>query len=189
MISLRNIEFYSTPDNEVMIKPLDEPVHLLSETGKENRDFITSFISYLTTFYTEAWKALSDVYSRKEPNRINYEYWIVSRFILCNFSEYDTNTIDIDAMGRFNFEEVKCPIRRECPLHNICCKPNFNTTLTFREMNILRLIVERNTVEEIAPKLHISPHTVSSHIRNIHIKTSTRNIADLVNYWFTNNLH
>lgn len=188
MLRLQEIEFYNTPDCEVMIKPKGEPVRILYETGKDNRDFITSFISYLAIFYTEAWEALSKVYSKKEPNRLNYEYWIVSRFIRCNFGEYDANTPDVDIWGRFHFEEVKCPIRCECLLHGICCKPTFNTTLTFRETNVLRMIIEKYTVEEIAPILHISPNTVSNHIRNIHIKTNTRTKADLVDYWHTNGL-
>lgn len=188
MNRFQEIEFYNTPDCEVMIKPRGEPVRVLSETGKENRVFISAFISHLVTFYTKAWEALSLLYSRKEPNRLNYEYWIVSRFIRCNFGEYDTNSPDIDVWGRFHFEEVKCPIRNECSLAGIVCKPEFNTTLSFRETNVLRLVIERYKVADIAPLLHISPHTVANHIRNIHEKTSTRTIADLVDYWHTHNL-
>lgn len=188
MPRLQEIEFYNTPECDIMIKPRGEPVRLLAETGKENREFITAFISILATFYTKAWEALSELYSKKEPNRLNYEFWIVSRFIRCNFGEYDTSSPDIDVWRRFHFEEVKCPIRCECPLHHVCCKPEFNSTLSFRETNILRLIIQRYKVEDIAPMLHISPHTVSSHLRNIHEKTSTRTIADLVDYWHTHNL-
>lgn len=112
----------------------------------------------------------------------------VSRFIRCNFGEYDANNPDIDVWGRFHFEEVKCPIRNECPFAGIVCKPEFNTTLSFRETNVLRLVIERYKVDDIAQLLHISPHTVANHIRNIHEKTSTRTIADLVDYWHTHNL-
>ena len=45
-----------------------------------------------------------------------------------------------------------------------------------------RLVIERYKVDDIAQLLHISPHTVANHIRNIHEKTSTRTIADLVDY-------
>lgn len=188
MLRLQEIEFYNTPECDVMIKPKGEPVRVLTETGKENREFITGFISLLATFYTKAWETLSELYSRKEPNRFNYEFWIVSRFIRCNFGEYDTSSPDIDVWGRFHFEEVKCPIRCECPLHHVCCKPEFNSTLSFRETNILRLVIQRYKIEEIATMLHISPHTVSNHLRNIHTKTDTRTIADLVDYWHTHNL-
>jgi DNA-binding CsgD family transcriptional regulator len=171
-----------------MIEPGNGTVVILEETGNENRDFIEAFISYISTFYPEAWKVLCSFYSKKEPNRLNYEFWIVSRFIRCNFGEYDAISPDIDVYGRFHFEEVKCPLRGECQYEGVICKPKFNTTLSFRETNVLRLVIQRYKADEIAPMLHISPNTVSNHIRNIHAKTNTRTIADLVGYWHTHNL-
>lgn len=188
MLKLKSVEFYSSPFGEVMVKPENEPVHILEETGQDNRGFINTFISYISIFYTEAWNALRKEYSKKEPNRLNYEFWIVSRFIRCNFGEYDYNSPDIDIYGRFHFEEVRCPLRGECPLENICCKPTFNTTLSFRETEVLRLIIQRYKTDMIAEHLHISPYTVDNHRRNIHIKTDTRNIAELVEYWHTHQL-
>ncbi|MDR1624137.1 MAG: helix-turn-helix transcriptional regulator [Tannerellaceae bacterium] len=188
MYQLKETEFYNTPNGDVMIKTDQEPLRILEETGDENRAFISSFISYISTFYTEAWNTLCLLYSKKEPNRLNYEYWITSRFIRCNFGEYDANAPDIDIYGRFHFEEVKCPLRGECPYENIICKPAFNSSLSFRETNVLRLVIQRYKVEEIASNLHISPHTVRNHIRNIHIKSKTQSIADLVDYWHTHNL-
>lgn len=73
-------------------------------------------------------------------------------------------------------------------LPGLFAKPEFNTTLSFRETNVLRLVIERYKVDDIAQLLHISPHTVANHIRNIHEKTSTRTTADLVDYWHTHNL-
>jgi DNA-binding CsgD family transcriptional regulator len=188
MYQLKETEFYNTPDGQVMIKSNNATVRILGRAGNENRDFITAFISHTSTFYPEAWEALCLLYSKKEPNRLNYEFWAISRFIRCNFGEYDASSPDIDAYGRFHFEEVKCPLRGECTHEAIICKPNFNTTLSFREANVLRLVVQRYKVDEIAPMLHISPNTVSNHIRNIHAKTNTRTIADLVGYWHTHNL-
>jgi DNA-binding NarL/FixJ family response regulator len=43
-------------------------------------------------------------------------------------------------------------------------------TLTSRELEILRLIVEGNTNAAIATKLYITIGTVKSHVRNILIK-------------------
>jgi DNA-binding CsgD family transcriptional regulator len=188
MLRFKETEFYNTPDGTVMVKAEGEPLRILEETGDKNRAFISSFISYLSTFYVDAWNALCLLYSKKELNRLNYEYWITSRFIRCNFGEYDASAPDIDMYGRFHFEEVKCPLRSECPFENIICKPKFNTTLSFRETNIFRLVVQRHKVEDIALMLHISPHTVRNHIRNIHIKSKTQSIADLIDYWHTHNL-
>lgn len=179
---------YTTPDGCVMIKPYNKPVRELAENGKENRAFIQSMLEYMRTFYTEAFNALCETYSAKEPNRLNYEYWIVWRFIRCNMGSYDLLSHDIDHTGMLQFEEVKCPMRGECKLENICCRPQFNSGLTHRETEVLRLIVNHLQAVDIADKLHLSIHTVNNHRRNIQIKTNTRSIGELVDYWHTNNL-
>ena len=179
---------YTTPDGCVMIKPYNKPVRELAENGKENRAFIQSMLEYMRTFYTEAFNALCETYSAKEPNRLNYEYWIVWRFIRCNMGSYDLLSHDIDHTGMLQFEEVKCPLRGECKLENICCRPQFNSGLTHRETEVLRLIVNHLQAVDIADKLHLSIHTVNNHRRNIQIKTNTRSIGELVDYWHTNNL-
>ena len=183
-----NTEMYTTPDGCVMIKPHNQPVRELAENGKENRQFIQDMLEYMRTFYTEAFEALCKEYSRKEPNRLNYEYWIVTRFIRCNMGNYDTLSQDIDTKGMLQFEEVKCPMRGECKLENICCRPRFNSGLSHRETEVLRLVVNHNDAIDIAEQLHLSPHTVNNHRRNIHIKTKTRTIGELVDYWHRNNM-
>lgn len=179
---------YTTPDGCVMIKPHNQPVRELAENGKENRAFIQSMLEYMRTFYTEAFVALSKEYSCKEPNRLNYEYWIVSRFIRCNMGNYDLLSHDIDHAGMLRFEDVKCPMRAECKLENICCRPRFNSGLSHRETEVLRLIVSHYEAVDIAEKLHLSHHTVNKHRSNIQIKTKTHSIAELVEYWHKNNI-
>lgn len=188
MINYLNTEMYTTPDGCVMIKPAGESVRELAENGKENRLFIQAMLEYLRTFYTEAFNSLCAEYSAKELNRLNYEYWIVSRFIRCNMGDYDLLSHDIDHTGMLQFEEVRCPLRGECKLENICCKPTFNSGLTHRETEILRLVVSHHEATEIAERLHLSPHTVNNHRRNIRIKTKTHSVAELVEYWHKNNI-
>lgn len=181
-------ETYTTPEGTVMIKQDSQPAWELQETGEKSRKFIQSVLEYIRTFHVKAFEALCEEYSRKEPNRLNYEYWIVSRFIRCNVGEYDRLSHDIDHVGRLQFEEVRCPLRGECKLENIVCKPEFTSGLSHRETEILRLIVAHYETAEIADKLHLSPHTINNHRRNIHLKTSTRTIGELVDYWHKNNL-
>lgn len=52
--------------------------------------------------------------------------------------------------------------------------------LSRREKEVLRLILEEHTTQEIADKLFISFGTVETHRRNMLIKTGTRNTAGLV---------
>lgn len=179
---------YTTPDGCVMIKPLNKPVRELAETGKENRDFIQAMLEYMRTFYPEAHNALCEKYSAKELNRLNYEYWIVFRFIRCNMGNYDLNSHDIDQTGTLQFEEVRCPLRGECKLENICCKPVFNSGLSHREKEVLRLTVRHYEASQIAAKLHLSPHTVNKHRNNILVKTKTNSIAELVEFWHINKM-
>jgi len=55
-----------------------------------------------------------------------------------------------------------------------------NTNLSERELNILKLIKEILTNEEIAAKLHISVHTVKAHINAIYTKLNARNRLEAV---------
>ena len=60
--------------------------------------------------------------------------------------------------------------------------------LTKREKEILKMIAEENTNQEIAEKLFISPRTVDTHRRNLLQKLNVKNTAGLVRYAFENNL-
>jgi len=60
--------------------------------------------------------------------------------------------------------------------------------LTKREKEVLKLIVEENTTQEIAEKLFISTNTVETHRKNMLSKLEVRNIAGLVRYALENKL-
>lgn len=78
--------------------------------------------------------------------------------------------------------------------HNLNKKPKARTqagpalTLTKREQEILALICEQYTTEEIAEKLFISVKTVNGHRNNLLQKTGSRNVAGLVMYATRNSL-
>ncbi len=60
--------------------------------------------------------------------------------------------------------------------------------LTKRELEILKLIAEEYTNQEIAEKLFISQRTVDTHRRNLIQKLNAKNTAGLVRYAFRNGL-
>ncbi len=60
--------------------------------------------------------------------------------------------------------------------------------LTKREIEILQLICQQNTTEEIAEKLFISPKTVDGHRNNLLQKTGSRNTVGLVLFAMSQNL-
>jgi len=60
--------------------------------------------------------------------------------------------------------------------------------LTSREKDILQLILEEKTTQEIADILTISPFTVEGHRKNLMQKTNSKNVVGLIKYALINNL-
>jgi DNA-binding NarL/FixJ family response regulator len=60
--------------------------------------------------------------------------------------------------------------------------------LSERELEILKLICQQMTSQEIADKLFIARRTVEGHKGNLLLKTSVKNTAGLVIYAIQNNL-
>ena len=59
-------------------------------------------------------------------------------------------------------------------------KASFDVKLTAREKEVLQLICEQYTAQEIGKKLFISRRTVEGHRNNLLLKLNCRNIAGLV---------
>lgn len=65
---------------------------------------------------------------------------------------------------------------------------NPEVRITKREKEVLQLIVQEKTAQEIADQLCISQHTVDSHRKNLLSKLGVRNTAGLVKYALRNGL-
>jgi DNA-binding NarL/FixJ family response regulator len=61
-------------------------------------------------------------------------------------------------------------------------------SLTKRELEIVYLIKENNTSQQIADKLFLSVFTVETHRRNINLKLAIKNPADLIHFIYQNHL-
>lgn len=61
-------------------------------------------------------------------------------------------------------------------------------TLSDREIDVLKLLIEGNANKEIADKLNISTHTVISHRKNISQKIGIKSVAGLTIYAVVNNI-
>lgn len=68
---------------------------------------------------------------------------------------------------------------------NFSCAP---VMLSAREMEIIKYIAEGNTNTEIAEILHLSPHTVTTHRKNIMGKLGIKNTAGIVMYAVKSNI-
>ena len=67
-------------------------------------------------------------------------------------------------------------------------KPTLQEPLTKRELEIINLVCQEYTSEQIGQQLFISKRTVEGHKARLFEKTNTKNIAGLVVYAFKHNL-
>lgn len=180
---MKSKEFYFNPQGEVMIT--DE--NGTRQLTQSDREFISEFISYMNTFWPNALAKVSLEYEKSRFNIPLFEFKIVRRFIKCNFGKFDS-TLDIDQMGNFHFEEVECPLRGECTCEGIICKPEFNSTLSEREQEIMQSFYEGMAEDKIAEKYSISIETVRTHKRNAFRRTNVHSLAEFFQYARTYNL-
>jgi len=74
---------------------------------------------------------------------------------------------------------AKTLLSNYCADHQTTAEPKLDT-LTERECEVLRLVANGHTSQEIADLLSISPRTVMTHRANIYSKLGTHNLADLI---------
>lgn len=185
---MANIEFQNTPQGELLIVT-DGGVELLSE---DSCDLVNNLYGLIAERYPDAMAALSNIYKQSHANKKFYRWRIVRRFIKCNFCGTD-NKIDWEASGRINFEYVSCPLKgvmpKDCEYENVICNPKFNSGLSPREEEIMRLYAEGLSSEDIGVRLFLSVETVRTHKRNVLAKTKCHTLteflafASLYNLW------
>ncbi len=176
---LTNIEFYNTPGGDVACKQVDQAMFILNES---HTDIIENMLSVINELWPDAFKCLSEIYSKSSMNKRYYEYLMIHRFVRCNFGAYDTQQLDIDSFGTWNFEQVPCPLRGECKFEYMLCNPKMKTKLSDRETEIAMLLCTK-TPEEIASDNSISLRTVYNHINNIKIRLKVRTIGQIVSWY------
>lgn len=180
---LEKCEFFNGPDGSVYVKPFNEPMFVYDINCKQITDELVVLIRDL---YPGAFKALSEIYSKSEPNQSYFMFKIVNRFIRCNFGENDTLKYDINKAGALNVEEVHCPLRGECIHEGIICKPTLQSTLTDRENEVASLLASGLNGVEIAEELGISICTVHRHIANIKARLHVKNMNQIISYFHGN---
>jgi DNA-binding NarL/FixJ family response regulator len=97
-------------------------------------------------------------------------------------------TIQSVAEKGFHYNDEIMKIITENMRNKTRPKASFSEQLTNREQEILQLICEQMTANEIAEKLFISRRTVEGHRNNLLMKLNCRNIAGLVAYAVQNSL-
>ena len=132
----------------------------------QDRDCIEYMIENIGKYFPDALKALKKWAADSELNKHFFEYRIVDRFIRCNFGEADFLHKDIDDLGMFHMEEVKCPLRNICSLEGVVCKPKVVLNLPEEEAKVAGLYAQGLLPGEIASKLGKSEATCKRQIFN-----------------------
>lgn len=183
-IEMESFEFYMI-DGEVWYLTSDGRNELLDET-KES--LISMLIDHMMECYPDAYEALAKNYRKSAMNVRYFRFLIARRFCKCNFSNLDTTEMDFRPNTSFKFEKVQCPLRGECPLEGIVCMPSFNTKLSKKELDVMQLIYEGCSNEEVSERLYISPYTVKNHIKSVYAKLGIHEKSEFIQYANKNNL-
>ena len=181
--AMTNIEFYITPKGDIMVHDSDG-ARMLTPT---DRGVISHLIRTFQEFYPDAVKALSKNFEKLRFNIPLFEFNIARRLIKCYWGKFDS-MLDIDQFGNLNFEEVECPLRGECQLEGIVCKPRFNSKLSERELEVMRHFYENKSAEEIAESICLSVETVKTHKRNAFKRIKVHSLSEFFIYARDNKL-
>jgi DNA-binding CsgD family transcriptional regulator len=180
------IEFSTDPmTGEAMYQQVGEPI--VRQLTTKDTEVIAEILERSSTFYPEQFEALSKEYAKSSSNKQYYDFLRARRIINCCFGENDRQP-DIDENGNYHFEMVKCPRIAECKYFKIICQPKFDSTLSERELEVMRLYFENRKTECIAEELFLSIHTVKNHRRNALQKLGLHSLKEFHNYAHTNNL-
>lgn len=179
---MEGIEFY-TIENKVWFVTPDGKNECLDESKS---DVVAYLIDRMMECYPETYQSLAKHYEKSALNVSYYRFLIAQRFCKCNFGTLDTT--EFDCKGIFKFEKVSCPLRGECKLEGIVCQPKFNSQLSKKELEVMKLVNDGMSNEEIAERLYISPYTVKNHIRSVYIKLGIHEKSEFVRYANANNM-
>ena len=157
MAQLSNLEFFTDPFGNVQISSAEG----VKTYQVEDFQFSTAFAQRIEDEYPEAYKALTELYSKSVANVPYFRWLLVSRFIRCNFGVYDAKR-DIDGQGRMILEDVSCPMRSECKYDNVICRAKYNNKLTARQTEVMKLYCQGYDYEEISQITGIKENTIRS---------------------------
>jgi hypothetical protein len=129
--------------------------------------FLKKIEDQIQNNYPEAYDILTSLYGSEKTTifgRINH-------FLQCNFY-IKTGKPNIDEDWNLIFTKTYCPARftESCTLNKKLCNLKFNTDLSSREIEVLRLFARGMGEEEIANILFLSKNTIHNHINNMYKK-------------------
>lgn len=180
------IEFHTDPfTGEAMYRIVGEPV--VKELTPKDTDAIQELLENSKTFYPEQFAALNEEYAKSSLNKRHFDFLRARRIVNCCFGENDRQA-DIDEFGNYNFEMVKCPRMAECKYFKIICQPKFDSSLSERELEVMKLYFNHVPTDKIAEKLFLSIHTVKNHRKNALRKLKLHSLEEFQDYAHKNKI-
>ena len=180
------IEYYTDPiTGEAMYRKIGEPV--VRELTIKDTEAIQELLETSKTFYPEQFAALNEEYAKSSQNKTYFDFLRARRIVNCCFGENDRQA-DVDEFGRYNFEMVKCPLIAECKYFKIICQPKFSSTLSDRELEVMKLYFNHVPTDKIAEKLFLSIHTVNNHRKNSLRKLNLHSLEEFQDYAHKNQI-
>lgn len=135
----------------------------LTEHDREEIEFM---LENMRRVFPQAVERLEQWAANSKLNRPWFEYLVVDRFIRCNFGEADFLYSDVDDLGMFHLEEVRCPLRGICNDDGVICKPKAKLDLTDEEKRVVDLYARGLLPSEIAAKLGKAEATCKRQLYN-----------------------
>lgn len=182
---MKNKEFKLLPgreffahESEIWTRTADGEIRQLRI---EDADLLREFCEAIRTFYPKAYTALAEEYGASAKHPCYMRFRIASRFIRCNFAELD-NVPDVSKTLKFNFEYVKCPMRGECRLENIVCRPQFEHRISPAEMPVMEMWFAGASIDEIAEHLCLSGYTVNNHICHVYTRLGVHSKTEFIHF-------
>ena len=173
------IEFRVSPDGWVYFK---EGKRTEKRLTRFEKGICVHMLGIIEDRFPGAWARLRLLYKPKNNSSAAKDvaaFFIVERFVRCNFGEYDLLTPDIER-DILHFEEVRCPLRGICQDENIICKPQSLYRLTPAEKEVASLYLDGYTFDWIAAKLDKSPSTVKQQLWKLKKKLGAKNCREII---------
>lgn len=127
--------------------------------------------------------------NKKQISALKEKYQLLLVGLIYAFQDPDSLS-SLDALIYINdrAEKVQATINELLKSYPTMNTHSSNEPLSSREKEILKLLVNGNTTKQIATALHISPHTVNAHRKNIMRKLDIKTVSGLTIYAVLNNI-
>lgn len=183
---MNNTEFHTDPyTGEGMFRRVGEPI--VNEFTQKDNEIAAELLERSETFYPEQFEALGIEYAKSSANKQFFNFLRARRIINCCFGENDRQP-DVNEFGNYNFEMVRCPRIAECKWFKIICQPKFNSTLSERELEVMKMYFDNVKTNDIAERLFLSIHTVKNHRRNSLAKLKLHSLKEFNDFVHNNKL-